>query len=201
MPIVRGQNNTQQGILNALQGGNEQQQVVLAGFNGATQSFQVQIGGNNSAVLGAGGLTVSNANVTAAVNAIPGFAGTVASAGAGNGGFTLTFTGASAGIDVPAVAIVNCTGTCTTTIRETAKGGGPMAGWPAGGTAAITAVTDAGYSLQFSGAHQGTDVDPLSVTNGTAVRPAPSPRRPRARPASCRLARPASSPRGAAPAH
>ena len=42
-----------------------------------------------------------------------------------------------------------------------------MAGWPAGGTAAITAVTDAGYSLQFSGAHQGTDVDPLSVTNGT----------------------------------
>ncbi len=167
VPIVRGQNNTQQGILNALQGGNEQQQVVLADFNGATQSFQVQIGGNSSAVLGAGGLTVSNANVTAAVNAIPGFAGTVASAGAGNGGFTLTFTGASAGIDVPPVAIVNCTGTCTTTIRETAKGGGPMAGWPAGGTAAITAVTDAGYSLQFSGAHQGTDVDPLSVTNGT----------------------------------
>jgi hypothetical protein len=167
VPIVRGQNNTQQGILNALQGGNEQQQVVLAGFNGATQSFQVQIGGHNSAVLGAGGLAINNGNVTAAVNAIPGFAGTVASAGAGNTGFTLTFSGASAGIDVPAVTIVNCTGTCTSTVRETAKGGGPMAGWPAGGTAAITAVTDAGYSLQFSGAHQGTDVDPLSVTNGT----------------------------------
>ena len=77
MPIVRGQNNTAAGILNALAGGNEQQQVMLTGFSGATQSFQVQIGGNTSAVLGAGGPTVSNANVAAAINAIPGFAGTV----------------------------------------------------------------------------------------------------------------------------
>ena len=167
VPIVRGQNNTQQGILNALQGGNEQQQVVLTGFTGATQSFQVQIGGSTSAVLGAGGAAISNANVATAVNAIPGFAGTVSSANAGNGGFTLTFAGASASTDVPAISIVNCTGTCVATVRETAKGGGPMAGWPTGGTAGITAVTDAGYALQFSGTHQGTDVDPLSVTNGT----------------------------------
>ena len=46
---------------NALQGGNEQQQVTLTGFNAATQSFQIQIGGNTSAVLGAGGLAISNA--------------------------------------------------------------------------------------------------------------------------------------------
>ena len=60
-------------------------------------------------MLGAGGLAVSNANITAAVNAIPGFAGTVAAAGAGNGGFTLTFSGASANTDVPSISIVNCT--------------------------------------------------------------------------------------------
>jgi hypothetical protein len=168
VPIVRGQNNTAAGIANALQGGNEQQQVVLTDFNG-TQSFQVQIGGNTSAVLGAGGLTVNNANVTAAVNAIPGFAGTVSSAGASNGGFTLTFGGASAGLDVPAVSIVNCTDGCTSTVRETAKGGGPMTGWPAGGTVAVGPVTDDGYALTFGGTHQGTDVDPFSVTNASGA--------------------------------
>jgi hypothetical protein len=168
-PIVRGQNNTAAGIANALQGGNEQQQVVLAGFNGAAQSFQVQIGGNSSAVLGAGGLAINNGNVAAAINAIPGFAGTVTSAGAGNTGFTLTFGGASANTDVPAIAIVNCTGTCTSTVRETAKGGVAIASWPAGGTVAVGTLTDGGYTLTFSGAFQGTDVSLLAVTNGVGV--------------------------------
>ena len=168
-PIVRGQNNTAAGIANALQGGNEQQQVVLTSFSGATQSFQVEIGGNTSAVLGSGGLAISNANVAAAVNGIAGFAGTVTSAGAGNGGFTLTFGGASAGTDVPSISIVNCTGTCTAAIRETAKGGAPIAGWPAGGTVAVGSLTDTGYTLTFSGAHQGTDVSALDVTNGSGA--------------------------------
>ncbi len=168
-PIVRGQNNTAAGIANALQGGNEQQQVTLTGFSGATQSFQVQIGGVNSAVLGSGGLAISNANVAAAVNGIAGFAGTVTSAGAGNGGFTLTFAGASAGTDVPSIAIVNCTGACTSAVRENAKGGAAIAGWPAGGTVAVGSLTDAGYTLTFSGAHQGTDVSALSVTNGSGA--------------------------------
>ena len=167
VPIVRGQNNTVAGIQNAIQGGNEQQQVILGSFNGTTQSFQVQIGGNNSAVLGAGGLAISNANVAAAINAIPGFAGTVTSAGAGNTGFTLTFAGASANIDVPSVSIVNCTAPCTSSVRETAKGGGPMTGWPTGGTVAVSGLSDAGFTLTFSGAHQGTDVAPFSVTNET----------------------------------
>jgi hypothetical protein len=165
VPIVRGQNNTAAGIQNALQGGNEQQQVVLTGFNQTTQSFQVQIGGNTSAVLGAGGLPVTNGNVAAAVNAIPGFAGTVSASGTGNGGFTLTFAGASASTDVPAISIVNCT--CTATVRETAQGGEPLSSWPAGGTVSAAAVTDGGYTLTFSGAHQGTDVDAVSITNGT----------------------------------
>ena len=169
VPIVRGQNNTAAGIQNAIQGGNEQQQVVLTGFSAATQSFQVQIGGATSAVLGAGGLQITNGNVAGAINAIPGFAGTVSSAGAGNGGFTLTFAGASAATDVPAISIVNCTGTCAATVRETAKGGAPMAGWPAGATAAAGTVTDGGYALTLSGTLQGTDVDPFSVTNGTGA--------------------------------
>jgi hypothetical protein len=165
-PIVRGQNNTAAGIQNALQGGNEQQQAILTGFNGATQSFQVELGGNLSAVLGSGGLAISNTNVAAAVNAIAGFAGTVTSSGAGNGGFTLTFAGASANVDVPSISIVNCTGGCTSSVRELAKGGTGVAGWPAGGTVAVGSLTDAGFTLTFSGAHQGLDVSLLAVTNG-----------------------------------
>ena len=121
--------------------------VSLTGFNQATQSFQVQIGGATSAVLGAGGLAVNNGNVAAAVNAIPGFPGTVTSNGAGNTGFTLTFTQASAGVDVAPVEIVNCT--CTATVRQTANGGPPPATWPAGGTVTVGSLTDTGFQVTF----------------------------------------------------
>ena len=169
VPIVRGQNNTAAGIAAALQGGNEQQQVSLTGFNGATQSFQVQIGENVSAVLGAGGTPISSNNVAAAINAIAGFAGTVAVQGAGNNGFTATFAGASAGLDMPTLAIVNCTAPCASAVRENVKGGGPVAGWPEGGTVAVSGLTDSGYALTFSGAHQGSDVGEVAVTNGIGV--------------------------------
>ncbi len=91
------------------------------------------------------------------------------SAGAGNGGFTLTFGGASELTDVPSISIVNCTGGCTSTVRELAKGGGPLAGWPAGGTVAVGLLTDTGFTLTFSGTHQGTDVSLVSVTNGVGA--------------------------------
>jgi Metallo-peptidase family M12B Reprolysin-like len=169
VPIVRGQNNTAAGIQNALQGGNEQQQVTLTGFNGATQSFRVQIGGQTSPLIGFQGAAVSSANITGAINRIPGFAGTASVSGAGNGGFTVTFGGASAGTDVPAISIVNCTGGCTSLVRETAKGGAPIAGWPDGGTVAAANVADTGYTLTFSGSHQGLDVADLTVTNGSGA--------------------------------
>ena len=164
-PIVTGENNTQAGIVNAIAGGNEQQQVVLTGFTAATQSFQIQVGSAVTAPFGAGGTAITNGSIAAAVNALPGFPGTVQSAGAGNTGFTLQFAGASANTDVPPIAIVNCTGACVPTVRETAKGGVALASWPAGATVAVSALTATGYTLTFSGALQGTDVDPFELTS------------------------------------
>ena len=142
--------------------------MTLAGYtNPATQSFQVQIGGNNSAVIGAGGFPISNANIQDAINAIPGFAGTATVSGAANTGFTVAFSGASANTDVASLSIVNCTAPCTSTVRESVKGGTGVAGWPAGGTVAVGTVADTGYTLTFGGSHQGTNVSALTVTNGT----------------------------------
>ena len=140
VPIVRGQNNTAAGIQNALQGGNEQQQAVLTGFSATTQSFQIEANGNTSARLRARrprrSRTRTSRPRSTRCSARPG----VTSAGAGNGGFTLTFGGTLAGTDVAAISIVNCTGACVATVRETAKGGGPIAGWPASGTVAVSAL-------------------------------------------------------------
>ena len=150
-----------------MQGGNERQQLILTSFNQANpgNSFQVDIGGNQSAVLGNGGLSLTNGNVAAAINAITGFSGTVSSSGAGNSGFTLTFSGASANMDVPPISIVNlgCAITCTATVRETAKGSTGVPGLP-NGTISIGTVADTGYNVTFSGLG---DVNQLSVTNGT----------------------------------
>ena len=169
VPIVPGQNNTAAGIQNAIQGGNEQQQVVLTGFAQATQSFQIQLGGGTSVPLGAGGLPVTNNNVAAAINVIPGFPGTAAVAGAGNGGFTVTFAGASANTDIPSFAIVNCTGTCVATVRETAKGGTALRAGPRAPRSRPAVATDTGFTLTISGTLQGMDVALFSVSNGTVT--------------------------------
>ena len=53
----------------------------LANSGGGTMTFfspfQVRIGGNDSALIGGSGLAYTNANLTSAINAIAGFAGTV----------------------------------------------------------------------------------------------------------------------------
>ncbi len=167
VPIVRGQNNTQAGIQNALMGGNETQVVTLGSFNAATQSFQVDIAGNKSALIGLGGLAVSNANLQDAINAIPGFVGTATVTNAANTGFTVAFSGASANVNVSPISIFGCTGACTSSVRESARGGTAMTGWPANGTVAVGTVADGGYTLTFGGAHMGTNVAALTVTNGT----------------------------------
>jgi hypothetical protein len=168
VPFVRGQNDTAAGIANALQGGNEQQQVVLTDFAGF-ETFHVRIGDATSAAL-VNAASISNNSVASAINAIPGFARTATVTGAGRSGFTVTFAGAKAGIDVPAIEIVDCTGGCSGTVRETAKAGGPVVGWPAGGTVAVGEVSDGGYTLTFGGVgYVATDVALLGVTNESAA--------------------------------
>jgi hypothetical protein len=110
-------------------GANEQQQVVLTGFDGAAHSFRVRIGGNDSALLGSGGSSISNNNVATAINGIAGFAGGASVSGAGNGGFTVTFGGASAGVNLPPIEIVelSCAPPCTAMVNELVQGNGTEA--------------------------------------------------------------------------
>ena len=100
----------------------------LANSAGGTATFnapfQVRIGGNDSAVIGSVALPYNNANIQSAINAIPGFAGTVTVTGAASTGFTVTYGGASAGIDVPNIELVNLScGGCFASIQETNHGG------------------------------------------------------------------------------
>jgi hypothetical protein len=100
----------------------------LANSGGGTSTFfspfQVRIGGNDSAVIGGSGLAYTNANLTSAINAIAGFAGTATVTGAAATGFTVTYTGASAGLDVPNIQLVNLScGGCFASVEETNHGG------------------------------------------------------------------------------
>jgi len=100
----------------------------LADSGGGTATyfspFQVRIGGNDSAVIGGAGLAYNNANIQAAINAIAGFAGTVTVSGAAATGFTVTYGGASAGLDVPGIELVNLScGGCFASVEETNHGG------------------------------------------------------------------------------
>ena len=59
-----------------------------------------------------------------AINAIPGFAGTATVTGAASTGFTVTYTGASAGLDVPNAELVDLScGGCFGSVEETNHGG------------------------------------------------------------------------------
>ena len=148
VPIVRGQNNTAAGIANAIVGGNEQQQVTLTGFNahdavvpGRDQRRQLRHarpGGARGQQRQPGDRDQRHRRLRRDASRRP---------ARRNTGFTLTFAGASANTDVPAISIVNCTGACTSTVRETAKGGTALSTWPAGATLAVGTVTDAGYTL------------------------------------------------------
>jgi hypothetical protein len=86
--------------------------------------FQVQIGGNNSAVIGGTSQAYTATNVQNAINAIAGFSGTVTVSGLASTGFTMSYGGASAGIDVPNAALVNLScGGCFGSVEETNHGG------------------------------------------------------------------------------
>ena len=100
----------------------------LANSGGGTATFfspfQVRIGGNDSAVDRRREPAYNNANIQAAINGIPGFAGTVTVTGAASTGFTVTYGGASAGVDVPNFELVNLAcGGCFGSVEETNHGG------------------------------------------------------------------------------
>ncbi len=86
--------------------------------------FQVRIGGNDSAVIGGTSQAYTATNVQNAINAIPGFAGTVTVTGLASTGFTVTYGTASAGVDVPNAQLVNLScGGCFASVEETNHGG------------------------------------------------------------------------------
>jgi hypothetical protein len=99
----------------------------LANSGGGTATFfspfQVRMNGNDSVLIGGSGLAYNNTNLASAINAIPGFTGTVTVSGAASTGFTVTYGGASAGVDVPSIELVNlsCNG-CFASVEETNHG-------------------------------------------------------------------------------
>src|SRR5580765_8009032 len=86
--------------------------------------FKLGFNGNDSATIGGSGLLYTNANLTSAINAIPGFPGTATVTGAASTGFTVTYTGASANTDVPNLQFsgLSCGG-CFASVEETNHGG------------------------------------------------------------------------------
>ena len=100
----------------------------LASTGGGTSTyfspFRLRIGGNDSEVVGTLALPYNNASLTTAINGIAGFAGTATVTGAATTGFTVTYTDASAGIDVPNVEVVGLScGGCFSSVEETNHGG------------------------------------------------------------------------------
>jgi hypothetical protein len=95
-----------------------------AGTSTFFSPFQVRSGGNDSTVIGGGGIAYTAANIQSTINAIPGFAGSVTVSGASSTGFTVTYGGASAGVDVPNIELVNLScGGCFASVEETNHGG------------------------------------------------------------------------------
>ena len=86
--------------------------------------FRIRIGGNDSAAVGGQSQAYNTTNLQNAINAIPGLAGTVTVGGVASTGFTLTYAGGYAGIDVPSAALVGLScGGCFASVEETNHGG------------------------------------------------------------------------------
>ncbi len=87
--------------------------------------FRFRFGGNDSALIGGAAQAYNNANLTAALNAIPGFPGATVS-GAATTGFIVTFNPPASGdpLDHPNVEVVDLScGGCYSSVEETNHGG------------------------------------------------------------------------------
>ena len=75
-------------------------------------------------MIGGGSVAYSTANIQAAIDALPGIAGTTVVSGAASTGFTVTYAGSLAGTDVPSFGFVNLScGGCFGSVEETNHGG------------------------------------------------------------------------------
>ena len=127
-------------------------------------------------------------NVDAALNAITGFAGGAARRTSRTAA-SPSRSRAPRRTRTRAVQVVKCNG-CPTLRSRTARARAAARRWPVGrlGTVAVGTVTDGGYTLTFSGAHQGTNSRPSRLRAARAASPAQSPRRRRVARESCRPA-------------
>ncbi|MCV2351249.1 M12 family metallo-peptidase [Paucibacter sp. Y2R2-4] len=102
---------------------NEIQQAALTGFAG-TAKFQLSYNGNASADIVRGG-NFTTAGIKAAIEAIAGWpaGGTVTVGSLTDAGFTLTFGGSLAGVNVSPLVLGGCTDGCSGYVGEIVAGG------------------------------------------------------------------------------
>ena len=95
-----------------------------AGRPSTARPSSVRIGGSDSAIVGGQSQAYNTANLQAAIDAIPGFAGTATVSGVASTGFTVTYSGAAAGVDVANLQLVGLAcGGCFASVEETNHGG------------------------------------------------------------------------------
>ncbi|HEX4492814.1 MAG TPA: M12 family metallo-peptidase [Acidimicrobiia bacterium] len=112
-------------------GGDEVQAVTFAnqprqtnGFDPKTASFRVSIGDHVSALIGDGGEKYDAAGIQSAINAIPGFPGSVIVSAVEKTGFTVTYTDSLANTDVPNLKLADLScGGCASGVDEVRHGG------------------------------------------------------------------------------
>jgi hypothetical protein len=171
--LVGGTNHDATTIGQILLGRDEQQTVSFGGaFDPTTgDKFTVSIGGNTSAAIPAVDGNLTATEIEDAVNAISGFAGTVTASSVTNSGFTLTFGGASRKANVANVNIgfAACATSCTSGVNESVQGRAPLHSSLLDATVTVGTVSNAGYTLTFSGTLDQTDVLPLSVVNQASM--------------------------------
>jgi hypothetical protein len=102
----------------------EVQMGVLTGFAANGQQFRLALNGNLSAPI-VRGTNFTVAGIKAAVEGIPGWpaGGTVTISAVSDTAFTITYGGTLAGINVPTLALVNCSGGCSGYVGEITAGG------------------------------------------------------------------------------
>lgn len=99
---------------------NEVQMGALSGFGTNGQQFQLRYRAALSAPI-IRGSNYTAAGLKAAVETLTG--ATVTASAVSDSAFTLTFSGALAGVDVDPLVLVNCSGACSAYIGEIAQGG------------------------------------------------------------------------------